>query len=84
MEFENAPNQRLKLNSGLLIHNGQYRGTVYIDSLNNNYNIKYIPITITNDSTISIHLQIAFSKEYDYPIADAGESFKVFPMPKEY
>ena len=28
--------------------------------------------------------QIAFSKDYDYPIADAGERFKVIPMPKEW
>ena len=71
-------------NSGLLIENGINRGISYTDSLGTNYSIRYIPITITNDSTIPIHLQMAFSKEYDYPIAYGNQKFKVFLMPKEW
>ena len=70
--------------SGLLIDYGINRGTGYTDSLGTYYNIRYIPITITNDSTIPIHFQIAFSKEYDYPVAYGDREFKVIPLPKEW
>ena len=73
-----------KPKSGLLIDNEINRGTGYTDSLGTYYNIRYIPITITNDSTIPIHLQMTFSKEYDFPIAYGGQKFKVIPLPKEW
>ena len=69
--------------SGLQIEKGPNHGVGYTDSLGTKYNVRYIPITITNDSTIPIHLQIAFLKEYDYPIALGAEKFKVFLIPKE-
>ena len=73
-----------KSNTGLRIDNGINRGISYTDSFGNNYNLRYIPIISTNDSTTSIHLQIAFSKEYDYPTAYGDEQFKVIPLPKEW
>jgi hypothetical protein len=69
---------------GLRIENGINRGTRYTDSLGTNYGITYIPITITNDSTIPMHLQIAFSNEYDFPHPDSDEKFKLIPLPKEW
>ncbi|MDN5204228.1 hypothetical protein QQ008_22745 [Fulvivirgaceae bacterium BMA10] len=84
LQIENGPNQHLGSKSGLLIDNGINRGTSYTDSLGTDYNLRYIPITITNDSTIPVHLQIAFSKEYDYPAAYGDEKFRVFLLPKEW
>lgn len=69
--------------SGLRIDNGVNRGVGYTDSLGTPYNLRYIPITITNESIIPIHLQIAFSNEYNYPTAYGGQKFNVFPFPKE-
>ena len=83
-QIENDPNQHFESKSGLLIDNGINRGTGYTDSLGTDYNLRYMPITISNDSTIPIHLQIAFSKEYDYPSAFSDEQFKVIPLPKEW
>jgi hypothetical protein len=70
--------------SGLLFDNGINRGTTYRDTLGIDFNLRYIPITITNDSTIPVHLQIAFSREYNYPTAETDQKFKVIPMPKEW
>ena len=84
VEIENYPKQHLVPKSGLLIDNGINRGISYTDSLESNYNFRYIPITITNDSTIRIHIQIAFSKEYNYPNPDSDEKFTLIPLPKEW
>jgi len=83
LQIENGPKQHPGSQSGLLIENDPNRGVSYTDSLGAKYNVRYIPITITNDSIIPIHLQIAFSKEYDYPIALGAEKFKVFLIPKK-
>ena len=82
-QLENDPNQHLVPKSGLLIDNGINRGISYTDPQGTDYSIRYIPITIANDSTIRIHLQIAFSKEYNYPHPDNDE-FKLIPLPKEW
>lgn len=74
----------LLIDSGLLIDNGINRGISYTDSLGSKYNLRYIPITITNDSTISIRLRIVFSKEYNYPHPDTNETFKLIPLPEEW
>ncbi len=72
--------------SGLRIDNDLVRGMTYTDSLGTNYNLRHIPITITNDSTILMHLQIAFSNDYDHPHpdTDSDDKFKVILMPKEW
>ena len=69
--------------SGLGINNGINRGVGYTDSQGNSYNLRYIPITITNDSTISMEIRITFLNEYDYPTAYGDEQFRVFTFPKE-
>lgn len=82
--MENAPSQQHQSKSGLKIENTPTRGLGFTDTLGTKYGLAYITTTITNDSTIPIHLQIAFSKEYDYPIAYGDEQFKVIPLPKEW
>lgn len=81
---DGPPNQHLGSISGLSIEHGGYRGTEYRDSQGTNYNLRYNPILVTNDSTIPIHVQIAFAKEYDYPTGYDNKQFKVFPLPKEW
>ncbi len=84
LQIEDGPNQHLKPQTGLKIENGINRGTGYTDSLGTNYNLRYMSVTITNNNTIPIHLQIAFSKEYDYPSPYSDEQFKVIPLPIEW
>lgn len=71
-------------NSGLQIDNGINRGVNYTDPLGMTYSIRYIPITITNDSTISMELQIAFAKEYGYPVSIDTAMFHVIPLPEAW
>ena len=86
---QQSSNGGLTTDSGLFpkairIDNGINRGIGYTDTLGADYNLRYIPITIRNDSTISIHLQIAFSMEYNFPHLDSNDKFKVIPLPKEW
>jgi hypothetical protein len=84
LQNEKNSNENLGLQSGLRIENRVNRGTGYTDSKGTDYQLRYIPITITNDNSIAIHLQIDFSKEYDYPIKNSGQKFKVLLLPKVY
>jgi hypothetical protein len=81
---EHVDDKRVKFKSGLTIENGINRGTGYTDSLGTDYNIRYIPITITNDSTISVQLQINFSKEYSNPLASSNHDFNIISMEREW
>ncbi|KAA3626939.1 MAG: hypothetical protein DWQ02_20140 [Bacteroidetes bacterium] len=76
--------QQITLKSGLLIDNSINRGINYTDPQGMDHSIRYIPITITNDSTVSIHVQIAFSKEYNYPHPHSEQQFKLIPLPLEW
>ena len=67
---------------GLIIEVKPTRGQSYIDSSGTKFNLRHIPISISNDSIIPIQLEIAFSKQYDYPSTYNNEKFKVFPMPE--
>ena len=69
--------------NGLRIENGINRGLNYTDAQKIKYSYRYIPITITNDSTTAIHVQIALSNKYNYPAAYGDQQFKVFLLPKE-
>lgn len=69
--------------SGLRIENSPNRGLNYTDPVGTKYSYRNIPITITNDSTIAIHIKLALSNEYDYPSDDDDQKFKVFLLPKE-
>ena len=69
--------------SGLQIEYGPNQGLTHTDTLGTKHNYRYITATITNDSTIAIHLQIALSNEYDFPAACGDKKYKVFLLPKE-
>lgn len=69
-------------NTGLHIESGINRGVNYTDPLGTPYSIRYIPITITNDTTISLTLHIAFAREYNYPIDMDTAKFHVIPLPE--
>lgn len=47
---------------GLYIENGPRQGMQYFDSIGAMYNYRYNTITIWNDSTVAIKLEIGFSK----------------------
>lgn len=82
LQLEKGENQHLGAKSELLIEHGGYRESGYTDSLGTNYNLRVNPITNTNDRTVPIQVQIAFSKEYDYPKTYGDEQFNIFPLPK--
>ncbi len=84
LQIESGAKQQQLPKSGLLIENRINRGIDYTDPKRMDYNIRYIPITITNDSTISIHVQIVFSKEYNYPHSGSDEKFKLIPLSSEW
>ena len=73
----------LEVQNGLQIENGPNQGLNYTDTLGTKYSYRYITTTITNDSTISINLQIASSNEYAYPAPYNDQKFRVFLLPKE-
>ena len=75
---DSSNNSLLKFKSGLKIKNGTNRGINYNDSLGIPYSIRNIPITIRNDTTLSIEIEIYFSKEYKNLITDS-EKFKLIP-----
>jgi hypothetical protein len=81
---EIAANRTAEFKSGLTIKNGINRGTGYRDSLGVDYNVRYIPITITNDSTLPIKLDINFLKKYTNPLASSDNDFKIMPMAREW
>ena len=83
-QIEIDQNQPLESINGIQIDNGVIRGSGYTDTLGTEYNFRSIPITITNQSTIPMHVQLAFSKEYDYPVGYGDEKFRVIPLPKEW
>ena len=80
LQIEDGPKQHLELKTGLKIEYGPNLGM--IDTFKAG-NYIHITATITNDSTIPIHLQVAISEEYDFPAFCGDEKFKVFLLPKE-
>ena len=79
-----VPVKLQRSNTGLKIECKPTRGQPYSDPLGKDYQLRLIPASITNDSTIPIQVQLAFSKDYDYPKAYHEEPFKVFPMPEAW
>lgn len=71
----------LTLKSGLLIDNGINRGVSYSDSLGKAYNLRYIPISISNDTSIPIQFQLTFAQSYEYPKSHDEEPFMILPTP---
>lgn len=82
--FSNCSGTAQPTTSGLLIDNGMYRGTVFTDGSGATYNLRYMPITISNDSTVPIQIQLEFSKEYNFPEPYNDKTFGVVPLPEEW
>ena len=80
MPTEKTANQQLKPKSGLKIEYGPNLGA--IDKYSAGDYI-FITSTITNDSIIPIHLQVAISEEFDFPDSCSDNKYKVFLLPKE-
>ncbi|MDT0557688.1 hypothetical protein RM697_03465 [Ichthyenterobacterium sp. W332] len=72
------------LKSGLLINNGINRGLAFTDSLQNTYAITYISVTISNDSTIPIQFSTNFNLDYDHPLKESDDKFKVVILPEQW
>ena len=70
--------------NSLLIENGPTHGTGYQDSLGANFNLRYIPITIKNDSSVTARIQIQFDSFYENPKGYEEGIYRVFPLPKEW
>ena len=83
-QIKDASNQQLVTKTGLRIENTPTRGLGFTDTLGTKYGLVYITTAMTNDSTIPIHLHIAFSREYDYPIAYGDEHFNIILLSKEW
>lgn len=83
-QINNGLNQHLGSKIGLKIENRVNRGAGFTDSEGNDYWLIHIASTITNDSTIPIQLQMAFSKKYDYPIEYGNQKFNIFLLPKVF
>ncbi|MDX1479526.1 MAG: hypothetical protein R3301_17555 [Saprospiraceae bacterium] len=66
------------------IVNGVNRGTSYTDASGVEYNLRYIPVTLTNDSIVPVRVRIAFSKEYAYPGTIDPDKFHIIPLPREW
>ena len=81
---KNANSYQAKFKNGVKIENESNRGTFYADSLGAKYGITYIPVTITNDSTISIRVQFDFANEYHFPQSESDEKFRLLPLPSEW
>lgn len=69
--------------TGLQIENGINRGVNYTDSRGGTYSIRYIPITLTNDTSLSIQLQLKFETA-DYLDTNSREPFNLIPLPERW
>lgn len=72
------------LKTGLYIENGINRGLAFIDTLGDKYAMTYISVTVKNDSTIPIRFQTHFDEEYEHPLKESDEKYKVVILPEEW
>lgn len=77
---DNHVNRTGEKQSGLYIENGLRQGMQYVDSTGAEYNYRYNTITIWNDSTVAIQLEIGFS-EMGMNLKDSIKS-KIFLLPR--
>lgn len=82
LQVEDSTNQQ-PLKSGLRIEYGPNLGTTHTDPLGTKHFYVHSTATITNDSTIPIHLQLALANEYEYPAFCGDDKYKVFLLPEE-
>lgn len=69
--------------SGLSIEFGPNLGASFTDTLGISQFYVHITATITNDSTIPIHLELGMAGEYEFPPFCGASSFKAVLLPKE-
>lgn len=81
-QVENGTNPQ-PLKSGLRVEYGSNLGTTHKDTSGTEHFYVHITATITNDSTIPIHLQLALAKEYEFPTFCNDDKYKVFLLPEE-
>lgn len=79
-QVENNQNQQQEAKTGLKIEYGPNLGMIDTFAAGNYI---HITATITNDSTIPIHLQLAISNEYNYPDSCGDSKYKIFLLPEE-
>ncbi|GAB5555484.1 MAG: hypothetical protein Sapg2KO_50750 [Saprospiraceae bacterium] len=76
---KNSNTQQLKFKHELKIENGTNRGTSYTNSKGTDYNIRYIPITVTNKDSVPIRIQLDFSEEYNSPKGSNKDKVLILP-----
>lgn len=80
---EHSPFQNPKMKTGLKIETGPNLGLRANKSEGITNALIYTTSIITNDSIIPIHIQIALSKEMEFPSMCKDNMYKVFILPKE-
>ena len=70
--------------TGLKIEYKPTRGQNYTDPNGDVYQLRHIPTSIENDSTVPIHVQINLQEEYENPPLSNHRQFRAFPMPAEW
>lgn len=83
LQSEKVSNELFELKTGLKIEYGPNLGTTHTDTSGTKHFYVHITATITNDSTIPIHLQFALSNEYEFPTFCGDDKYKVFLLPEE-
>ena len=78
------PSRQAPTDHGLRIECGINRGADYTDPAGTTFNLRYIPVVLTNESTTPIHVQIEFARDYGYPHPAEDDRFRVLPMPEEW
>lgn len=68
--------------SGVYMDHGPQQGQYYTDPQGNSWFYRYMTTTISNDSVMPLHIDLAFLKEYHYPAPMDEQTFKVFLLPE--
>ena len=76
-------NQSIRPNA-ITIENQLNRGTNYTDSNGVDFNLRYIPVSITNNSCHTAKLKLNFLKEYQTPDPENKHLFKLNALPEEW
>lgn len=80
----NPENQTLNSNA-LKIENGFRRGIGFSDSTGAEFNLRYIPITLSSDTSIPIKVILDFQSEYVHePRPGLEEKFRLVALPEKW
>ena len=83
LQNESSPNQHLKTPTGLTIENGNNQGLRANAKLGIASAVIYTTSMLTNDGVIPIRLQMALSKENEFPAFCCDSTYTVFLFPNE-